>query len=189
MTTERDEWLKRVPDDASASRLRAVAWVVSALVLALVAVMDRVAIPLPEGVSLRWLPPFHAAVNAAAAVCLVAALVFIKRGKVVLHRRAIFSAMGLSVVFLMSYVAYHMTSDPTRYGGTGWVRVFYLCLLASHIVAAAVSLPFILFTLVSGWTNQFDRHRRLARRVWPLWLYVTVTGPVCYLMLRPWYGQ
>lgn len=188
MSDERERWLQRPPDEARAARWRVAVWVVSAVVLAVVAVMERVRIPLPEGVSLRWLPPFHAGLNGAAALCLVAALVFIKRGRVRCHRAAIMAAMSLSVLFLFSYVAYHLTSDPTRYGGTGWSRGLYFFLLASHILSAAASLPFILFTWLSGWTNQFARHRRLARWVWPLWLYVTVTGPVCYLMLRPWYG-
>jgi putative membrane protein len=97
------------------------------------------------------------------------------------------TAMGLSVLFLLSYVAYHMTNDPTRYGGEGVMRGVYFFLLITHIVSAAVSFPFILFTLVAGLTNRFDAHRRMARWVFPLWLYVAVTGPVCYLMLRPYY--
>jgi putative membrane protein len=187
MSAEREQWLQRSPEDAKAARWRHAVWLVSALVLALVAMMQRVRIPLPDGVSLRWLPPLHAALNAAAACCLVAALGFIKCGKVRLHRAAVMVAVSLSVLFLFSYVIYHLTSDPTRYGGTGWSRGVYFFLLATHILSAAVSLPFILFTWLSGWANQFARHRRLARWVWPLWLYVALTGPVCYLMLRPWY--
>jgi putative membrane protein len=96
-------------------------------------------------------------------------------------------AMFLSVLFLLSYVAYHMTNDPTRYGGTGAMRTVYFLLLITHIVSAAVSLPFILFTFIAGWTNRFAAHRKLARWVFPLWLYVAVTGPVCYWMLKPYY--
>ena len=187
MASEREKWLQRPADDGLARKLRGIAWVVSAVVLTLVGSMQRVRIPLPDGWSAACLPPFHAVVNALAALCLVGALVFIKRGQVACHKRAIQVAMGLSVVFLLSYVAYHMTTDPTRYGGTGWLRGVYLFLLATHILSAAVSLPFILFAFISGWTNQFVRHRKLVRWVWPLWLYVTVTGPVCYLLLRPWY--
>ena len=185
---ERAAWLSRAPNDALARRLRPVAWVVSAVVIALVGAMQRIRIPLPEGWSTAFLPPFHAAVNALCAVTLVASLVFVKRGRIGLHRAAILVAMGLSVIFLLSYVTYHMTNDPPRYGGEGVMRTVYLTLLFSHIVAAAVSFPFILFTFLAAWTNQFTRHLKLARWVFPLWLYVAVTGPVCYLMLRPYYG-
>ena len=77
---------------------------------------------------------------------------------------------------------------PTRYGGEGTARVVYFALLISHVVLAAISLPFILFTFIAAWTNRFTVHRRLARWVYPMWLYVAVTGPICYLMLRPYYG-
>ena len=96
-------------------------------------------------------------------------------------------AMILSVLFLLSYVAYHMTNDPTRYGGVGGMRTLYFILLGTHIVFAAVSLPFIMFTFIAGWTNRFAAHRKLASWVFPLWLYVAITGPICYWMLRPYY--
>ena len=118
---------------------------------------------------------------------MILALIFNKQGKVAAHKAAMMTAMGLSVLFLLSYVAYHMTNDPTRYGGEGTMRTVYFLLLITHIVSAAVSFPFILFTFVAGLTNRFAAHRRLARWVFPLWLYVAVTGPVCYLMLRPYY--
>ena len=155
--------------------------------LVLVVCMQKIRLPLPDGWSTAFLPPFHATVNAAVAVALVISLVSIKLGKVRLHRATMVTAMLLSVVFLLSYVAYHITNDPTRYGGTGPMRAVYFVLLISHIVFAAVSLPFILFTFIAGWTNRFSAHRKLARWVFPLWLYVALTGPACYLMLRPYY--
>ena len=184
---ERATWLQRPSKDALAKKLRITAWIIAAVVLALVAVMQKIRIPLPDGVSLAYLPPFHAAVNASGALVLIAALVAIKAGRVKLHRAFMFAAMGLSVLFLLSYVAYHMTSDPTRYEGTGSMRTVYFALLITHIISAAVSFPFILFTFIAGFTNEFARHRKLARWVFPLWLYVAITGPVCYLMLRPYY--
>lgn len=184
---ERSEWLARPANEALASKLKVVAWIVSALVLTLVAVMQRVRLDLPEGWSTSFLPPFHAAVNALAALVLVMALIFIKQGKVAAHRAAMLGAVGLSVLFLLSYVAYHLTNDPTRYAGEGGMRAVYFFLLITHIVAAAVSFPPILFTLIAALTHRFEVHRKLARWVFPLWLYVAVTGPVCYLMLRPYY--
>jgi putative membrane protein len=127
-------------------------------------------------------------VNALGALVLIAALIFIKQGRVGLHRAAMMLAMVLSVFFLLSYVAYHITNDPTQYQGEGAMRTVYFILLITHIVSAAVSFPFILFTFIAAWTNRFDAHRKMARWVFPLWLYVAVTGPVCYLMLRPYYA-
>ncbi|MCI4650512.1 DUF420 domain-containing protein [Phaeodactylibacter sp.] len=177
------------------------AWIVTGAVLILVGVMRRVKIPLPEGVDLGFLAPFHAGVNALTAVTLVIALYFIKQKQVEAHRKTMMVALGLSVLFLLSYVAYHFTTPETIFGdldrnGTlsaeelaavGSTRTLYLVILLSHIVLAAVSLPFILFTFIRAYTGQFDRHRKMARWVWPIWFYVAVTGPVAYLMLMPYY--
>jgi putative membrane protein len=95
--------------------------------------------------------------------------------------------MTLSALFLLCYVAYHFTTVETKYGGDGWQRVVYFILLISHIVLAGVSLPMILLAFTSGFTNHFQSHRKLARWVFPIWLYVAVTGPICYLMLRSYY--
>lgn len=185
--SERAEWLAKPAKEELARKLRVVAWIVSAVVLLLVGVMQRVRLPLPEGWDTSMLPPFHATVNALGAVVLVIALVFIRQGKVALHRAAMMVAMVLSVLFLLSYVAYHITNDPTVYPADAPMRGLYFTLLLTHIVTAAVSFPFILFTFIAAWTNRFAAHRKLARWVFPLWLYVAVTGPVCYLMLRPYY--
>lgn len=201
MNEERSSWLRREPNARLSARLNGVAWLLTAAVLGLVGLMRQVKIPLPEGVSLSFLPPFHAAVNAAAAVVLVIALIAVMKGRIALHRRMILTAMGLSVLFLLSYVAYHFTHDEVKFGDSdlngvvdaaelarvGSMRAIYLVLLISHIVLAAVSLPFILFTFIAGWTNRFETHRKLARWVFPIWLYVAVTGPICYWMLRPYY--
>jgi putative membrane protein len=187
MMTERKQWLARAPQEALSRKLGAAAWILSTVVILLVVMMQKIKLPLPEGWSTAALPPFHALLNSLVAVCLVAALTFIKLGKVHLHRASMVLAMSLSVLFLLSYVLYHTTSDPTRFGGVGTVRTVYFALLISHILFAAVSLPFILFTFIAGWTNRFTAHRKLARWVFPLWLYVALTGPICYWMLRPYY--
>jgi putative membrane protein len=136
-----------------------------------------------------------------AAVVLVGALISVLMGRIALHRKFILAAMGLSVLFLLSYVAYHFTSSEVKYGdadldgilsateraAVAASRPTYLILLISHIVLAGISLPFILFTFIAGWTNRFAAHRKLARWVFPMWLYVAVTGPVCYWMLKPYY--
>lgn len=184
-----------------AKKLNIAAWIVSGAVLLLVGLMRQVKITLPAGVDLSFLPPFHATLNALTAVVLLVALYFIKQKKVTQHRQAIYVAMGLSILFLLSYVAYHFTAPATLYGdanhdgvvdaaeklAVGGSRGFYLILLITHITLAAGILPFILFTFIRAFTNQFDRHKKMARWVFPLWLYVAITGPICYLMLMPYY--
>ena len=201
MSTDRKQWLSQPPDEALSKKLGIAAWIVTGSVLILVSLMRVVKIPLPDGFSFSFLPPIHASLNALAAVALVMALIAVKQGKIALHRAFIMSAMVLSVLFLLSYVAYHFTSNEVKYGDgnlDGFVdatekaavagsRPFYLLLLFSHIFLAGVSLPFILFTFIAGWTNRFAAHRKLARWVFPIWLYVAITGPICYWMLSPYY--
>ena len=188
MTPEHQEWLSRPPQDALSKKLGVTAWILTAAVLILVVLMrGPYKIPLPDGWSMAFLPPVHAILNSLVALSLIGALVAVKQGKIALHRNFIFAAMALSVGFLLCYVAYHFTTVETRYGGEGWMRGAYFFLLITHIVLAGVSLPFILFAFISGWTNRFAAHRRQVKWVFPMWLYVAVTGPVCYLMLRPYY--
>ncbi len=182
-------------------KLNVVAAIITVAVLILVGLMRQVKIPLPEGVDLHFLAPFHAGVNALTAVVLLFSLVFIKQKKIDLHRKANFTALLLSILFILSYVAYHFTTPSTIYGdvdgngvlseaervAAGSGRTWYLVLLLSHIGLAALSLPFILLTFIRAYTNQFERHRKMARWVWPVWFYVALTGPVVYFLLRPYY--
>jgi putative membrane protein len=160
--------------------------VVSVAVLALVILMRRVKIPID--VDFSFLPPFHAFLNSLAAVALLFALFFVRRKQIELHRNSIFIAIGLSVLFLLSYVVYHFTTEETLYCKEGTIRYVYFFLLITHVVLAGLILPFILFTFNRAWVNRIDSHRKLAKWVFPLWLYVTITGPVCYIMLKPCYG-
>jgi putative membrane protein len=177
----------REPNLVLSARLKIVAWILTVAVLGLVGLMRQVKIPLPEGVDLGFLPMVHAVLNSLVALFLINALVMIKRRNVVAHQRSINAAMTCSILFLLCYVAYHFTTEETKFGGTGTIRTVYFTLLISHIVLAAVSLPFILFTWIYGFTGQVQKHRRMAKFVFPVWLYVAVTGPICYLMLRPYY--
>ena len=170
-----------------AKKLHVLNGVVTVVVLFLIGLMRQVKIELPDGLSFSFLPPLYSAINTLAAVLLVTAFVMIKRGNVAGHRTATNSAMICSLLFLLCYVVYHFTTGETKFGGTGWLKTVYLLLLISHIVLAAVSLPFILLTWTYGMTSQFSQHRRIARWVFPVWLYVAISGPVCYLMLRPYY--
>jgi putative membrane protein len=182
-------YLQRKPNEALGKKLKITAWILTAAVLVLVGLMRRpeLRIPLPEGFSFSFLPPVHAVINTIVSIALVVALVGIKKKNIQLHTRAIGVAMGMSVLFLLCYVCYHFTTEEVRYGGEGVMRSVYFFFLITHIVLAGVSLPFILFTWINGFTNQFAKHKKLARWVFPMWLYVAVTGPICYLLLKPYY--
>lgn len=143
----------------------------------------------------------NAVVNSMVAVLLVAALVAVKNQRYRLHRNLMVSAMLLSVLFLVSYIAHHLLAGEARFGDldhdgivsleeklrVGKLRIVYLILLATHIVLAAVILPFILFTAYRALTSEWAAHKKLARYTWPLWFYVAVTGPVVYLLISPYY--
>ncbi|MDP0492106.1 MAG: DUF420 domain-containing protein [Verrucomicrobiota bacterium JB023] len=182
-------FLSRPSKDALAGKLRVAVWIVTILVWILVALMRSpdIRIPLPEGTDLSFLPGVNAVLNSLVAVLLVAGLWAVLQGRIVLHQRMMGGAALVSTIFLLCYVAYHFTNEETRYGGEGWVRTVYFIILFTHIALAALSFPFILLTLVHAITNRFGMHKRLARVVYPAWLYVAVTGPIVYLMLKPYY--
>jgi len=177
--------MNRVENRELAKKLTPIAYVLSAVIILVVFGMRAFKIPVDE--PLLFLPPFHSAVNALTGVVLLIALYFVKKGNIELHKRMILVAMGLSFVFLLSYVAYHLTSEETTYCGEGFQRTVYFILLITHVVSAAVIFPFILFTFIRGYTFQVEKHKRMARWVFPVWLYVCITGPICYLMLAPCY--
>lgn len=159
--------------------------IISVLVLALVILMRQV--KLNVGINFNFLPPFHALLNTLASIALLFALYFIRSKNINAHQKAIYTALGLSALFLLSYVVYHFTTEETKYCMEGNIRYVYFFFLITHVVLAAVILPFILLTYTRAYTGQVTRHKRMARWVYPLWLYVTITGPVCYLMLKPCY--
>jgi putative membrane protein len=144
----------------------------------------------------------NAIINATVAVLLVAALVAVKQKKYAVHKNIMLTALFLSVLFLVSYIAHHLLAGETKFGDTdhdgivsiaeqavvGNLRAFYFILLFTHIILAAISLPFILFTAYRGLTSEFEDHKKIARRIWPIWFYVAVTGPLVYLMISPYYS-
>ncbi len=136
---------------------------------------------------LTFLPPIYATINGLTAVLLVGAFLAIKNKKVVLHERLMTTAIGCSVLFLVMYVAYHMTSDSTSYGGEGMMRTVYFFILISHILLSIIVIPFVLITYVRAITKNFERHKKIARITFPLWLYVAVTGVIIYIMISPYY--
>ena len=136
---------------------------------------------------LTFLPPIYAGINALTAVLLVLAFMAIKKKNIVLHKKLMSTAIGCSVVFLLMYVAYHMTSDSTKFGGEGVVRTVYFVILITHIALSIVVIPFVLITYVRAITNNIERHKKIARITFPLWLYVAITGVIVYLMISPYY--
>lgn len=174
------------PNLQLAKKLNIAASIVSLIVLLLVVGMRRIKIP--TEIDFSFLPPFYSTLNALVAVALLFSLYFIKNKKVEAHKKTNVMALVLSILFLLAYVVYHITTEETKYGGEGTIRYIYFFLLITHIILAAVILPFILFTFIRAYTGQIDRHRKMAKWVYPLWLYVAVTGPIIYLMLRPYYS-
>ena len=136
---------------------------------------------------LSFLPPIYATTNGITAVVLILGVLAIKNGKQKLHERFMTTAIILSIAFLVMYVAYHMTADSTKFGGEGTIRYVYLFILLTHILLSIAIIPLVLITYVRALSQRFDRHKKIARITFPLWLYVAVTGVVVYLMISPYY--
>jgi len=129
------------------------------------------------------LPALNATLNGVAALFLLAGYVFIRQRRIAAHRASMLAAVAASALFLMSYVAYHANAGSKPFPGTGPVRAVYFIILVTHIVLAAAIVPMVLMTLSRALKQRFDRHAVIARRTFPLWLYVSVTGVLIYLML------
>ena len=167
-----------------AKKLNRIAIVLSVLVVGLVAFVPPGILDL--GIDLSGLAGVNAVLNTGVAIFLLLALYFIRKKDVEKHRKMIYGAMILSVIFLISYVLRRSTNGEIPFEETGIIKTIYLIILISHIILAGLSLPFILLTFIRGYTGQVQRHRKMAKWVYPIWLYVAITGPVVYLMLYHW---
>ncbi len=134
-----------------------------------------------------FLPPIYASINAITALVLVLAFIAIQNKKIKLHERLMKFAIILSVLFLVMYVAYHMTSDSTKFGGEGAIAYVYYFILITHILLSIAVIPFVLITYVRAITNNIEKHKKIAKITFPLWLYVAITGVVVYIMISPYY--
>lgn len=139
------------------------------------------------GFDINIIPAFNAAINFTVSLLLCLGYYFMLKKKVQYHKYTMITAFCLSGVFLISYVVYHTLAAETHFGGEGNIRTIYFFLLITHIILAAVIVPMILFTLTRGLQKRFDKHRKIAKWTFPLWLYVSVTGVIVYLMLSPYY--
>lgn len=177
------------------------AWGISILVFVLVSMARKPIVSLPAGWDFSFLPPLYSIINALTAILLLVALYFVKKKHIKKHQQTIYVAITLSVLFLLLYVVYHFTTPETKFGdlnhdgslsteelvAVGKWRTVYLLLLLSHIVLAAFVLPLVMFTFIRAYTDQIAKHKKMARWVFPIWLYVAITGPLIYLLLKPYY--
>jgi len=161
-------------------------WTLSIVIPVAVAILFMVRIPNVE--PLDFLPPIYATINGLTALLLLGAFNAIKNKKIALHERLMKISIGFSVVFLVMYVVYHMTSDPTPFGGEGILKYLYYFILISHILLSIGIIPMVLITYVRAISNQFGEHKKIARYTFPIWLYIAVTGVIVYLMISPYYS-
>ena len=169
-----------------------------------VAVGFLIFFPSKLGLSGDWvrsLPGFHAMVNSATVVTLNCALFAVKKGNIKVHRTFMFTSLILGALFLISYVTYHSSVDSVKFGDldhdgmlsaeeslqVGTTRLIYLIVLASHILLSIVVVPLVLFAFYYSLNNQIDRHKKIVRFTFPIWLYVSITGVIVYLMVKPYY--
>jgi putative membrane protein len=152
---------------------------------------------------LSFLPPVYASINGITAILLILAVMAIKKGNRKSHEKLMTMAIGCSVVFLVMYVAYHMTAGDTKFGDTngdgmldaaekaqaGAIRFVYYFILITHILLSIIIIPLVLFSYVRALASEFDRHKKLAKITFPIWLYVAVTGVIVYLMIAPYYAK
>ena len=157
--------------------------VVSIAVPVVVALLFKVRLPNVEPLS--FLPPIYASINGVTAFLLISALIAIKNNKRKLHERFMKIAIACSLLFLVMYVAYHMTSDPTKY--TGSVSILYYSILASHILLSIVVIPLVLISYVRAYLGDYESHKKIVKFAYPVWLYVAVTGVIVFLMISPYY--
>ncbi len=174
----------------------------SVVVFLAVSVLTKIKLNVDLGFDVHIFAAFNAFVNATIAVLLVAALVAVKNGKYLLHKQIMMAALVLSILFLVSYIVHHLLAGEAKFGdadhdgivtdaekaAVGGIRTIYFIILITHIILAAVILPFILFTAYRALTAEFPLHKKLAKITWPLWFYVAVTGPIVYWMIKPFYS-
>lgn len=159
--------------------------VLSILIPVVVAALFGIRLPNVE--PLWFLPPIYATINGFTAILLLLAVGAIRNGHQRMHQNLMSACIALSLLFLVMYVAYHMTSDSTPYGGEGVLRYIYYFILITHIVTSIAIIPFVLITYSRAYLKKFESHRKIARITFPLWLYVAVTGVIVYLMISPYY--
>jgi len=160
----------------------------SVIVFVAVVFLSRIKLDVELPFDVHVFAKINAAINSAVSFLLLVGLLAVKRGRYNLHRNVMMSAMVLSLLFLVSYICHHLLSDSTSFGGVGTIKYVYYFILITHILLAAIILPFILYTSYRALIAEWPQHTRLARITWPIWFYVSVTGVVVYWMISPYYA-
>jgi len=165
--------------------------------ITILSIVIPIAVALLFGVNLRklgfdiaplsFLPPIYATINGLTAVLLVAAVLAIKKGNKKLHEQLNTTAIACSLLFLLMYIAYHMTSDSTEFGGEGFIKYVYYFILITHILLSIIIIPLVLTTYMKAKLTRFLEHKKIAKITFPLWLYVAITGVIVYIMISPYY--
>lgn len=163
-------------------------WIVILSIVIPLVVAALFGIKIPNVEPLTFLPPIYATINGITAIVLLLAFWAIKNKKIALHERLMKTAILFSVTFLIMYVAYHMTSESTKFGGEGIIKYFYYVVLITHILLSIIVIPFVLITYVRAITKNFERHKKIARITLPLWLFVAISGVIVFLMISPYYS-
>lgn len=161
--------------------------VFSIIVFVAVVFLSRIKLEVDLPFDVHVFAKINAIINSAVSFLLLVGLLAVKRGRYELHKKVMMTAMVLSLLFLVSYICHHLLSESTSFGGDGAIKTVYYVILISHIILAAVILPFILYTSYRALVAEWPAHRKLAKITWPIWFYVSVTGVIVYLMISPYY--
>ncbi|HUQ65971.1 MAG TPA: DUF420 domain-containing protein [Flavitalea sp.] len=159
----------------------------SMIVFGAVVLLGRVQVPFDGAFDVHIFAKFNAIINSVVSLLLIAGLIAVKQRKLLQHKKIMLTAIILSVLFLISYICHHLFAGDTKFGGAGAIIYFYYFILITHIFLAAIILPFILFTAYRAMISEWPQHRRIAKITWPIWLYVSITGVLVYLLISPYY--
>ena len=161
---------------------------VSIIVFVAITVLSRVKLDVQLGFDKHLFAKINATINSTVSVLLVVGLIAVKNKNYILHKRIMITAIILSSLFLVSYICHHLFTGETKFGGEGTIRYIYYFILGTHIVLAGIILPFILFTAYRAMVGEWQKHKKLSKITWPIWLYVAVTGVAVYFMISPYYN-
>jgi putative membrane protein len=168
-------------------KARSIIVAVSVIIFVAIVMLGRVKLEVELGFDEHIFAKANAIINSLVALLLIAGLYTARARKLTTHKYIMLAAIVLSMLFLISYIFHHLFAGETKFGGIGMIRYFYYFVLITHIILAAVILPFILFTAYRALIGEYKRHRKLARITWPIWLYVAITGPIIYILISPYY--
>ncbi len=177
-------------------------WIFSAIVFVAVTVLDKLTLKVQLGFDPHIFAMLSAGVNSVVSVLLLVALFFVKQKKYQLHKNTMLFTMALSILFLVFYIAHHLFTGETKYGDlshdgllsdeekslAGAARYVYYVIISTHVLLAGIVMPFVLYSAYRAMTGEFDKHKKLVRYTYPVWLYVAITGVIVYLMISPFYA-